>query len=124
MHRVFYPYTQWEDYKAGMFNNEWAEAEVRESKKILSNPDLCLAAMSSVVKAYPKAAEHNLTALGNNRRSWVGQAACFYAVKSPEGATKAAWWLLTDKNRDMANGIADQIIDQWEREYCYAETLF
>jgi hypothetical protein len=124
MRRVFYPYTEWEDYKAGMFSDDWTDIEIQLSKQILSDPDLCLSAMASAVKAYPKSAEHNLTAMGTNRRAWVGQAACFYAVKSPEGATKSAWWFLTDANRDMANGIADQVIDQWEEGYCYAETLF
>jgi len=49
-----------------------------------------------------------------NNRSWLGQAACCYAVGATEAATRHAWGLLTDPQRDLANKIADEIIDDWK----------
>jgi hypothetical protein len=125
--RVWHPYTDWEDYRAGMYGP--AKDFMRErglSIDLLRDATGALPdAMMDAVLAWPIAAEHNLTDTGSNRRSWVGQAACCLAHDATEFATCSAWWELSDDQRDAANAVADTVIARWEREvWSGAQTLF
>jgi hypothetical protein len=124
--RVWHPYTDWEDYQAGMYGN--AKDFMRErglSVDLLRDTVALPDAMMDAVLAWPIAAEHNLTDLGSNRRSWVGQAACCLAHGATEFATCSAWGELSEDQRDAANACADVVIARWEREvWSGAQALF
>lgn len=127
MRRVWHPYTDWEDYRAGMYGNcKDFVAERGLSIDLLRDAGGALPeAMMDAVLVWPIAAEHNLTDLGSNRRSWVGQAACCLAHNATQFATCSAWWELSDDERDAANAVADVTIDRWEREVWFgAQALF
>jgi hypothetical protein len=113
--RVFHPYTEWEDYQAGMWGPVAVDAHTAAAAAVLGEPDVFYGAAVDMLAAWPKAAEHNLTNLEQNRRAWVGQAACCYLVGVPESATRLAWWLLLLDERDAANAVADRVISEWER---------
>lgn len=125
MRKKYHNYKDWEDYQAGMFRLDNDPNAVQSSAYLLSDPQRCYDAMLAVVMKWPVAAEHNLTKEDKNRRAWVGQAACCYAVGSPDHATKQAWNLLmTDDTRATANAIADTVIQLWEKDYSNEQTLF
>lgn len=125
--QVFHPYTVWEDWRAGMWQPPHdPTAEVAQAVHILSTPDLFFDAARRMLRDWPNAAEHNLTDLGQNRRSWVGQATCCHLARIPETSTRLAWWTLSAADQVAANQVADRAIREWEleRENTAAPGLF
>lgn len=111
----FRPYTEWEDFQAGMYRDALlADREPLEKAAValLSDQHRLVSAMRSVTTEWRLAAEANLHEPPNNR-AWLGQAACCYAAGVPEELTRAAWGRLTDLQRIAANRVADQVIDEW-----------
>lgn len=72
--------------------------------------------MMRVADEWKYSCEHNLTAL-QNRRAWIGHAACALAFKCPEYIVRRAWGFLTESQRDSANNEADKAIKHWEEKY-------
>lgn len=111
------PYTEWEDYMAGMYLEplpEHREQLIAAAALLLTDQHRLLAAMRSVTIEWRVASDANLHECPNNR-AWLGQAACCYATGATEDLTRAAWGVLTDHHRMLANAIADQVIDEWKR---------
>jgi hypothetical protein len=115
--QVFHPYTTWEDWQAGMWRQPLnPTAEMGQAVHILSSPSVFLDAARRMLRDWPNAAEHNLTDLGQNRRSWVGQATCCHLARIPETSTRLAWWTLSAAEQVAANQVADQAVAEWEAE--------
>jgi hypothetical protein len=113
--QVFHPYTDWEDYKAGMWGRAvHVDAKAEAACRVLGDPDVFYNAACDMLRDWPKAAEHNLTNREQNRRAWVGQATCCYLTGASEEATRLAWWLLLLSEREAANEVADRVIAEWE----------
>jgi hypothetical protein len=113
--QVFHPWTEWEDYRAGLWGAVAVDAHTEAAARVLADPDVFYGAAVDMLRDWPKAAEHNLTNREQNRRAWLGQAACCYLTGAPESATRLAWWLLLLEERDRANRVADHVIAEWER---------
>ncbi len=114
MSRVHRPYMEWEDWAAGMWNgSDDFLADVARAVHILGSPEIFRTAAAAMVADWSNAASHNLTDTGQNRRSWVGQATCCHLAGIPESATRAAWWELTEAEREAANAVADEVIAGW-----------
>lgn len=110
------PYTEWEDWQAGMYRDASAgerESLIAAAAGLLADPNRLAAAMRGVTVDWRFASEANLHEPPNNR-AWLGQAACCYAAAVPEEMTRAAWGLLTDEQRHAANRVADRVIDEWK----------
>lgn len=110
------PYTEWEDWQAGMYRDAPRQEHDRladEAVLLLSTPHRLVAAMRDVTTNWRFASEANLHEPPNNR-AWLGQAACCYAAGVPEELTRHAWGRLTDSQRIEANRIADRVIDEWK----------
>lgn len=116
MREQFYAhYTEWEDYKNGMYEMPNKEREVgmeEKASEVLRNP---YQSMLSVINEWKICTAQNLTKQATNKRSWLGQAACCYQYGIPEHITRSVWNKLTDEERSNANNIADQIIELWEK---------
>jgi hypothetical protein len=122
--QVFHPYSRWETFHAGMYRQPVdLPAEAERSRALLADAPRFEDAAAQMVTDWPIAAEHNLTG-AEHRRSWVGQATCCYVEGSTETATRAAWALMTDAQRDAANDAASRVIVRWERGRGDAEALF
>lgn len=116
MRRIYHPYWDWEDYKAGM----WRKAAKSEEPELLQaaiaftgDAKLYGSFMRRVTRQWPIACEHNLTEPALNRRAWLGHAAACLAIGSPEYITRQAWWLLTQDQRDDADAQANSAIQGW-----------
>lgn len=114
MSRVFHPYTEWEDWQSGMWTPTFSPRDVEKARQILADPKMFLSASQEMVADWVKSAEQNLTDKSQNRRSWVGQAACCHLSGIPEQATRLAWWSLSLQERAEANEAADTVIAEWE----------
>lgn len=121
----YYHFEEWEDFKNGMYATTCLKTDkcLKKAVLLLSNPYLCEKYMQKAVSIWQKSALHNLSNYSRNRRAWLGQAACCFFSGTPEYLTKQAWWLLTDKQRDKANHIADQVIRKWEKELILSSQL-
>jgi hypothetical protein len=112
----FRPYTEWEDWQAGMYRDVSREEEERltaAAASLLSDPHRLASAMREVTTEWKNSSEANLHEPPNNR-AWLGQAACAFAENVPEQLTRAAWGTITDAERMQANRIADRVIDEWK----------
>lgn len=115
MAKQFYShYTLWEDFNCGMWNKyEGLEKEgLSKCISLLQNPEL---GMIMVTKNWNISTKVNLSDKQQNRKSWLGQAACCIIHGVPENITRKAWMMLTEQERDNANQIAKKVIEQWEK---------
>lgn len=113
--RIYHPYWIWEETDANMWGTvpnraemfEWAVEFTGDHKKYGE-------AMMCVVDNWRYSCEHNLTNFTQNRKAWIGHAACAYANRCPEDIVRQAWSKLTREQQDLANGVADFAIKHWE----------
>lgn len=115
MERIFHHFSLWEDYHAGMYdeNKDGRAERVKKAAEILGTPDTCQKAMEKVIDDWQYATEYNLSNAEINRKAWLGQAACCVYGGVHEDETREAWGIMTDAQRVEANRIAAQIIKKW-----------
>lgn len=117
MKQYFTNYLEWEDFKNGLWSSVAKDQEkikIQQAIDILSDPE---SAMKMVVENWPVSSKVNLTDVRSNRKSWLGQAACCIHSGVPEHLTRTAWNGLTEDQKNNANNVAKQIIEQWEKDY-------
>lgn len=93
------------------------EAYLENAIKFTSDHKLFGKYMVKVIEEWKFSCEHNLSDAAQNRRAWLGQAACALAMKCPEDIVRQAWWKLTDEQKTLANNEADNAIKIWENKY-------
>ena len=115
MKRIFHHYKFWEDYHAGMYdeNKIGRKQRVERAAYILGTPEVCQEAMQKVIAEWEIATEYNLSNAEINRKAWLGQAACSCYEGIHEDETREAWGIMTEQQRQKANQIAAQIIREW-----------
>jgi len=119
MKPIYHQYTKWEDYQNGMFSPYDKSKEVQliaSAIKVLSNPDYFDSILRKVYDNWIYSKEENLSKKSGNRQSWLGQAACCYEFGVPEVLTRKAWAELNNKERYLANKVADKYINGYEAE--------
>lgn len=118
--RVFAHYSTWEEAKAGMWRRPTGNERdylIQKCAEFMSITSQFKSAMLRAIDEWPISCEFNFTSRANNRQAWLGHAACCIAINCPEEPTRAAWWTLTQKQRDDADMAAAEVIDIWERRY-------
>lgn len=120
MKRVFYPYTLWEDFQNGMYNEDKENRQLRIEKALLlfNDLDLLYFYMKKVTRYWIYATEHNLTNSSMNHQAWLGQCACSMFFDIHEDETREAWRLLTNDQILEANAVADKVYNEWKEIYC------
>ena len=117
MRRKWHPYTEWEDYQAGMY--AVSDHVMRRTRRQHRTAILAFGlrdAMADVVLAWPIAAEHNLSDTSSNRRAMVGtvrvqpRARCntvrylLGMVGTPRRAARRRQRCRRLRDRDVGNG--------------------
>ena len=120
--RIYHHYHDWEEVDYNM----WGKIDDREkylemAVNFTGDHERYGKAMMSVAREWKNSCEHNLTNLGQNRRAWIGHAACAFAFGCPEDIVREAWWKLSDGQRELADAAADRAIEFWEK--CHLEGL-
>ena len=117
MKRIYHPYYNWEEIKAGMWEPVSNQEEMLQ-KAIEFTGDHALygSYMLRVVNEWPISCENSLTSITINRKAWLGHAACAMAIRCPENITRQAWGFLTEEQRILANKQAEEKISIWERK--------
>lgn len=124
-----HPYWLWEDYQNGMFNDEMTQDGIKKAMKVLGNPDECRKAMKRVLDEWQYVSQTVLLTdikfEWSSNRSWLGASCCCIQCGCTQNEVRNAWWLLTDEQRDIANKIADDLIDEYRNQYLdYQMKLF
>ena len=117
MKQVYFHYSFWEDWKAGLYSCVDKSMEpqlINNSREILSNIELFRSIMLKILKEWKYSSQMQLSNNSRNRQAWLGQAACCYSHKVPEYLTKAAWRQLTEQQQIEANNTADEIIYRFD----------
>lgn len=115
--RIYHPYWMWEESKSLM----WSTVDNRDEMlkiaiEFTGDHKKYGLAMFRVIKEWPISCEHNLSDTSQNRRAWIGHAACALEIKCPEDIVRQAWHHLTDEQRTLANKAADNAISAWENK--------
>lgn len=115
MKRLFEKYTEWEDYKNGMYEMYTSEDEDKISQAVylLTNSVLFLETCKYVVKDWKTTTGVHLTNNTINKKAWLGQACCSYLYQVPELLTRVAWGKLTKEQQDTANNVAETVINSY-----------
>ena len=113
---LFYPYSEWEDYKSGMYDTPVdIQQEVIKSIDLLSSKQKFKEACKNVANNWPNSTSTHLHNLHINQKAWLGQAACCFNHAATERATKVAWKELSPDTQKKANFIAQKVIDEYHR---------
>ena len=111
-----YPYSEWEDYKSGMYDTPVdIQQEVIKSIDLLSNKQKFKEACENVASNWPNSTSTHLHNPHINQKAWLGQAACCFNHAATERATKVAWKELSPDTQKKANFIAQKVIDEYHR---------
>jgi hypothetical protein len=118
INRIYHPFWKWEEVD----HNMWGKAENRVEMldwAIRFTGDHIKYGwyMLRVAKEWTYSCEHNLTNKTQNRKAWIGHAACALASNCPEDVVRSAWGHLTDEQQILANRQAEQVITWWESRY-------
>ena len=73
--------------------------------------------MEKVAIEYPIETEVMFTNKMFNPVSWLGQATCNLFLNATQKETCNAWLMLTMEQRNFANDIAKQVIEEWRDKY-------
>lgn len=115
MSKIWHPYWKWEEQGFNMWGSVKDRAKYeRIATYFTANAELYGECMLHVINEWPNSCEHNLSDKSQNRRAWVGHAACALAFRCPEDLVRKAWSNLTDQQRIDANAAADVAIGEWE----------
>ena len=117
--QVYIPYWEWEDYINGMWRKVPKEQELEmliKAIKFTGNHIKYGGAMLEVSKKWPKTMLNSLTNQSINRRAFIGHCAVQYKIGIPEYITRMAWKQLTDKQRFLADDIAEKTIKHYLNE--------
>lgn len=114
--RMYFPYEQLEEFKAGMWRIVRGEDRKRfavKAAELMRNHEAFKAAMMEAIETWPISCQQNLTAENTNRIAWLGHAGCCIAVGSCEENTRIGWHMLTPREQALANDAAASALEAW-----------
>ena len=118
------PWSDWEDYNAGLYATTFSPTGEAASLALLCSPEAFREAAREMVREWPNAARHNLAHMWSGRNAWVGQATCCYAHQATAVETRQAWGRMSNEQQRAANLVARDVRAEWEKGQADAQTLF
>lgn len=120
--RVYHPYWDWEEIDYNMWGTvEDKNLYLKKAIKFTGDHILYGRFMMKVANEWVYSCEHNLSNTTQNRKAWIGHAACAFALGCPEDITRKAWSFLSKEQQDKANAKALEAINYWESIQCQKE---
>jgi hypothetical protein len=116
MRRVYFPHTELEECRDGMWKIVTGKAKVafaNAAADLMRDSQAFESAMMRALEVWPNSCLHNLTAEDTNRLAWLGHAGCFLQTGSPEENTRCGWHMLTTAEQAEANATAQRVLDAW-----------
>lgn len=114
--RIFHTYDKWECEKAGFYASKFESLSIGEGQELyrafLADEKRFRDAANRVINEWAHSCEHYLTNFAMNRIAWIGQAAMCIDSGVPQ-AYCGGFNLLTDEQKDVANNIALDVLNDW-----------
>lgn len=115
MIRIYHHYSKWEEIPMWQrLTGANEETMLNKSIEFTGDAELYGSWMLKVLSLWPFSCEHNLSDPTMNRKAWIGHAAAWLAINSPEYITRMAWGRLSKQQQNDANNKAEQAINFWE----------
>lgn len=115
--RIWINYQLWEDHKAGLYSKSKQDEKIfLMARTMLEKPAVFFSLAMQMIEEWPNSANHNLSYFKSNRQSYLGQATACYYCGANAVTTCKVWEQLTPEQRKMANLIADEVIEYYEKE--------
>jgi hypothetical protein len=115
--RVYHPYWDWEEIDFNMWGNvDDKDKYLKWAIEFTGDAELYGSYMMDVAREWTKSCQHNLSNRTQNRKAWIGHAACAKAYGCPEHIVRQAWSHLSEEQQIAANKKADEAIEYWEQE--------
>lgn len=115
MIRIYHHYSKWEEIPMWQrLHKSKEEMMLQQSITFTGDAELYGSFMLQVLHYWPISCEHNLSDVTMNRKAWIGHAAAWIGISSPEYITRMAWAYLTKQQQIDANAKADEAIKFWE----------
>ena len=108
-------FEDWEDYQNGMYNSRLDESIANQCIELFKSDGL-YRKMIAILDKYQISSKVNLNKTVFNRNAWVGQATCNLWLKATIEETTWAWVRLSDREKKIANEIAEQVIKEYHNE--------
>jgi len=118
--QVYIQYTKWEDFLHGMWRKVSKEDEViflKQAIEFTGNHVVYGNAMGEVIKEWKNTMLNSLTNPHINKRAFLGHCAVSFKINCPEYITRMAWKELNDKQRLLADNVAQNHINKWLIQY-------
>ena len=117
--RIYHPYWDWEEIEFNM----WGSVEDRHDMlhraiEFTGDHEEYGKWMMKVATSWVKSCQHNLSNRTQNRKAWIGHAACAMSFGCPEDIVREAWGYLSEYQQILANEQAQIAIEYWEDEIC------
>jgi len=120
MKQIYIPHTEWEDRVNGMWRKLPKDKEddmLIKAIEFTGDHVKYGSAMREVSARWIKTMLNSLTNESINRRAFLGHCACQYKIDCPEYIVRMAWKKLTDNQRYLADKVAQQVINNWVKNY-------
>lgn len=117
MKQQFAHYEKWEDWQNGMYRTidiHDKHLKLIGAINLLTSPSEFRKSCIELLGKWIVSASVNMTNNQQNRRAWLGAAACCFTHGTPEFLTRIAWSTLNKSDQDIANAVADEIITLYE----------
>jgi len=122
INRIYHPYWLWEENEHNMWGNVNDRPKyLKKAIEFTGDHKLYGRFMMRVVNEWRFSCEHNLSNKTQNRKAWVGHAACALAFGCPEDIVRAAWSHLSEEQQELDNEQAQNAINYWEEAQCQKE---
>jgi len=116
--RIYHHYTDWEETDSRMWRSvKEKESYLKVAIDFTGDAKLYGEHMQNVIREWKISCEHNLSNQTQNRKAWIGHAACALAFGCPESIVREAWGYLSQQQQDDANDVADIAIKLWEERH-------
>lgn len=116
--RRYLPWWEWEEVTANMWGTVVDRKHYLEfAIEFTGDHETYGTYMLRVTEEWPNSSLHNLSNKTQNRRAWIGHAACAFAFGCPEDIVREAWSYLSEDQQKKANAVADKAINSWEQKH-------
>ncbi|MES2428287.1 MAG: hypothetical protein V4560_15005 [Bacteroidota bacterium] len=115
-------YIEWEDWINGMWRKISPDQEdqlLKLAVNFTGNYIAYRSAMQEVVLKWPKTMINSLSNPSVNKRAFIGHCAVSYRHGIPEYITRKAWFMLTEKQRNLADNEAQKVYNKWKIKYLH-----
>ena len=111
--QAFADFNDWECFQANYWSGGNCRHDQFERSSDVLNSSLFMDAMRSVVLCWPITSAVHLSNANTNRRSWLGQVACFFETGNCAECTVRAWFQMKQSEQKAANYVANELVRKW-----------